>query len=174
MKLLAVYDDPYYEDQGITQLRYTARVFLRNNEGKYAFLRIVGEDGFGLRDHIESAGGGVEEGETFLEAAHREVAEELGFKADRFQLIGMVIDEYHLIERMTCSVFFSAQLVEDNGKTQRTQEETILIQTVEWLHPHEVLGRLSTANSPVGSLIHRRDLTAFVEHLTQRQTNQTE
>lgn len=173
MKLLAIYDDPYYEDQGISHLRYTSRVFLKNSEGKYAFLHIVGEDGFGQRDHLESAGGGVEEGETFLEAAQREVAEELGFKADHFQLIGMVIDEYHMIERMTCSVFFSAQLSEVNGNTQRTQEETILIQNVEWLLPHEVLGKLTTANSPVGGLIHRRDLTAFVEHLTQIQANQT-
>jgi len=166
VKILAVYDDPFYEDHGISTLRFTARVFLHDPQGYYAFLRIVGEDGFGLRNHLESAGGGVEEGETFLQAAEREVQEELGVVAKDFELIGMVIDEYHLIRRMTCTVYFSALFSHKNGSTQRTDEEKILIDKIEWLKPEEVLKTLSNSDSFVGNLIHRRELTAFAEYLS--------
>jgi 8-oxo-dGTP diphosphatase len=166
MKLLAIYDDPFYEDQGINSLRFTARVFLHDSQGKYAFLRIVGEDGFGLRNHLESAGGGVEEGESFLQAAEREVQEELGVVAKDFKLIGMVVDEYHLIQRMTCSVYFSAAFSHKNGPTNRTEEEKLLIEKIEWLTPEEVLRTLASADSFVGNLIHRRELTAFAHYLS--------
>ncbi len=109
MKLLAVFDDPFWAKTSIKEVRYTARVFLHSADDKFAFLSIKGEDGFGLRDHIETCGGGVEEGETFLAAAKREIIEESGLEADHFRLIGVVIDEYHLIERMTCSVFYMAE-----------------------------------------------------------------
>lgn len=167
MKILAVYDDPFYVDNGITTLRFTARVFLHDSEGKYAFLRIVGEDGFGLRNHLESAGGGVDEGESFLQAAQREVQEELGVVAKDFDLIGMVIDEYHLIQRMTCTVYFSAAFSHKNGPTQRTDEEKLLIEKIEWLKPVDVVKTLSSADSFVGNLIHRRELTAFTEYLSR-------
>ena len=171
MKLLAIFDDPFYTDKGITSVRFTARVFLRDEDGKYAFLRVVGEDGFGLRNHIESAGGGVEEGETFRQAAEREVLEELGAYAIDFHPIGMIIDEYHLLQRMTCSVYFSARVSNKNGSTNRTEEEKLLIEKIEWLRPEEVLRILSSADSFVGNLIHRRELSAFVEHLNLIQTN---
>lgn len=166
MKLLAVYDDPFYEDKGIQSVRFTARVFLKNQEGKYAFLHILGEDGFGHRNHLESAGGGVEEGESFLQAAQREVQEELGMVAKDFNLIGMVIDEYHLIHRMTCSVYFSATLSHQNGTTQRTDEEKLLIEKIEWLKPEEIFRTLTSADSFIGNLVHRRELTAFTEYIS--------
>jgi 8-oxo-dGTP diphosphatase len=167
MKLLAIYDDPFYADEGIDSLRFTARVFLRDEVNRFAFLRIFGEDGFGHRNHLESAGGGVEEGESFLQAAQREVMEELGVVAQDFDLIGLVIDEYHLLKRMTCSVYFAARLVSKNGPTNRTEEEKLLIAKIEWLTPDEVMKILSVAVSPVDNLVHRRELTAFTHYLSQ-------
>lgn len=163
MKVLAVYDDPYYTDHGIDTLRFTARVFLRNAQDELAFLHILGEDDFGKRDHFETPGGGVEEGETLIDAAKREVMEELGFTATDFRLIGMVIDEYHVIKRQTCTVYFEAHCIDQSGFTQRTEEERLLIRDVQWFNTQEALIRLSTANSPVGSLIHRRELVALRE-----------
>ena len=170
MKVLAVFDDSYYKDQGIDTLRFTARVFLRNEREELAFLHILGEDDFGKRDHFETPGGGVEEGETFIDAAKREVMEELGFVASDFKLIGMVVDEYHLIKRQTCTVYFEARYHNQNGSIMRTDEEQILIRDVYWFNTHEALMRLSSANSPIGSLIHRRELMALQELIYNNQS----
>lgn len=166
MRLLAVYDDPTWASKTIESLRFTARVFLRNSEGQYAFLSIVGEDGLGERHHLETCGGGVEEGETFLEAAHREVMEELGAIASNYTCIGAIIDRLNPIKRLTCSVFFSADLVQIVPETHRTEEEKILIEEVIWLNPTQAIERLKKAASPIDAFVHRRDLTAFLTLLS--------
>jgi hypothetical protein len=63
---------------------------------------------------------------------------------------------------MTCSVFFSAEVDEISEDTNRTEEEKILIDSVLWLYPDEVIRRLSQANSYVDAYVHRRDLRAFI------------
>ena len=166
MKLLGVFEDRFWLKKQTNELRYTARVFLRSADDRFAFLSIQGVDGFGLRDHIETCGGGVEEGETFLEAAKREINEETGLDADHFRLIGAIIDEYNLIERMTCSVYYVAETTKESGPTDRTAEEKILISEIVWLTAEETLIRLSAETSPIGMLIHQRDLRAFTELLT--------
>jgi len=166
MKLLGVFEDRFWTKKQTKELRYTARVFLRSPDDRFAFLSIKGEDGFGLRDHIETCGGGVEEGETFLEAAKREINEETGLDAHHFRLIGAVIDEYNLIERMTCSVYYVAETTKESGPTDRTAEEKILISEIVWLTVEEAVSRFSRETSPIGMLIHQRDLSAFTELLT--------
>lgn len=166
MKLLGVFEDRYWAKTQTKEIRYTARVFLHSKDDRFAFLSIKGEDGFGFRDHIETCGGGVEEGETFLEAAKREINEETGLDAYHFRLIGVVIDEYNLIERMTCSVYYAAETTKESGPTDRTAEEKILISEIVWLTAEETLSRLSAVTSPIGMLIHQRDLSAFTELLT--------
>lgn len=41
-------------------------------------IHVLGQDEFGLRDHLESCGGGIENGESASQAAVREAREELG------------------------------------------------------------------------------------------------
>lgn len=162
MKLIAHYEDTFWENVPIENLRFTSRVFVRNDEGQYAFLHIVGEDFLGVRNHLETCGGGVEENETFLEAAIREVEEEIGVKAKNYREIGAIIDRLNPIQRMTCSVFFYAELDEIYENTNRTDDEKILIDSVLWLYPDEVIRRLSQAQSFVDAFVHRRDLRAFI------------
>ena len=162
MKLIAHYEDSFWENEPIDHLRFTSRVFVRNHNGQYAFLHIIGEDFLGVRNHLETCGGGVEEGETFLEAAIREVEEEIGVKAKNYREIGAIIDRLNPIHRMTCSVFFHAELDEVYENTNRTEDEKILIDSVLWLNPDEVIRKLSQANSFVDAYVQRRDLRAFI------------
>lgn len=165
MKLLAVYDDPTWESDTISHIRFTSRVFIRDHENRFAFLKIVGEDGFGKRNHLETCGGGVEDNETFLEAAQREVKEEIGGIATNYVCIGAIIDRLNPIQRLTYSAFFVADLVSMEPDTSRTDEEKILIEDVLWLSIDEALSDLKKADNPIDAFVHRRDLTAFLELL---------
>lgn len=163
MKLIAVYDDPFWASETIEHIRFTARVFLKNSQGQYGFLKIVGEDLFGQRSHLETVGGGVEEGESFFEAAQREVLEEMGCTASNYQLIGAIIDRLNPLKRLTCSVFYVADSNEDYGQLNRTEEEKILIEDTLWLTKEETIQQMSVANSSIDAFVHRRDLSAFLE-----------
>ena len=162
MKLIAHFEDVFWENEPIDHIRFTSRVFLKNDLGQYAFLHICGEDFLGERNHLETCGGGVEEDETFLDAAIREVKEELGVRAKNFKELGAIVERLNPIHRMTCSVFFSAEVDEISEDTNRTEEEKILIDSGWWLYPDEVIRRLSQANSYVDAYVHRRDLRAFI------------
>jgi 8-oxo-dGTP pyrophosphatase MutT (NUDIX family) len=161
MNILGYFDDSLYEPQPIEEIRFTSRIFLRNEHGKIAFLAIEGEDFFGKRHHLETPGGGVEANETFFEAAQRELMEELGASARELSMLGCVIDRYHLIRRMTISVYVEAVLDQLHALTQRTEEETILIADVVWLSETEALKRLRHHENAVDELIHRRELCAL-------------
>jgi len=161
MKILGYFHDDRYESAPIEEIRFTARIYVFDDQNRVAFLHIKGEDGFGVRNHLESPGGGVEMNETFEEAAIREIEEELGAIATDFKEIGVVIDRYNIIRRMTFSVYFSARLKTLHHQTHRTEEEQILIASVQWLTVEEALARLKSADSEVDAIIHRRELAAF-------------
>ncbi len=168
MKIIAVYDDPFWQGEKLSSIRFTSRVFLRNKD-KYAFLKIVGEDALGKRNHLETLGGGVEENESFLEAAHREVMEEAGAIAENYRCIGAIIDRLSPIERLTYSCFYVAELKSFDHGFSRTEEEKILIEDIVWLSAKEAFEILNKAASAVDAYVHRRDLTAFLELLKDEQ-----
>jgi len=161
MKILGYFHDDRFKSSTIDMIRFTARVFVFDQEGRVGFLRIKGEDGFGKRNHLETPGGGVELNESFVEAAHREILEELGATATHFEEIGVVIDRYNVINRMTFSVYFKAQLESLHQNTQRTEEEKILIDSVVWLNCSEIERELGKEESDVDHIIHRRERCAF-------------
>lgn len=161
MKILGYFHDDQYPASAIQEIRFTARIYVFDDQDRVAFLHIKGEDGFGVRNHLESPGGGVEMNETFEEAAIREIDEELGAEAGDFKELGVVIDRYNLINRMTFSVYFTARLKTLHHQHHRTEEETILISSVQWLTINEALARLKSADSEVDAIIHRRELAAF-------------
>ena len=73
--IIARFNDDLFPYNGYDHIRYTARALLENQEGKFGFLHIVGEDFFGVRDHLETCGGGKEDNETLEETIIREVKE---------------------------------------------------------------------------------------------------
>jgi 8-oxo-dGTP diphosphatase len=161
MKILGYYHDDRFPASPIEMIRFTARVYVVDDQNRIAFLHIQGEDGFGLRNHLESPGGGVETDESFEEAAIREIDEELGASAHDYKELGVVIDRYNIINRMTFSVYFSAKLTSLHNNHHRTEEEKILISSIQWLTPEEALARLKSADSEVDAIVHRRELAAF-------------
>lgn len=146
---------PYYK-------RWTVRVFAYNEEGKLAFLRIVGQDEFGRRNHLETIGGGVENEETLEETLYREVSEEIGYECEIKENIGVVIDHYNLIHRETISNYFIVQLTDYMGSENRSVEENNLIKGIEFYTEEEALEILGKfEHSSINDLVQRRDYMAL-------------
>jgi len=159
--------DEEYPFEGYDHIRYTARAIIENEEGKYGFLHIKGEDMFGPRDHLETVGGGLEEGEYLDDAIRREIKEETGLECQSVELLGSIYDAYNLIRRITFSTFFYCRVdMSSFSQMHRTEEEEILISEVVWLDLNEALDRLENHHkNRVDRLVQQRDLMALKYYL---------
>ena len=167
--IIARIKDDLFPYEGYDHIRYTARALLENQDGKFGFLHLIGEDFFGVRDHLESCGGGLEADETLVDCINREVKEEIGLNVLECEVIGSILDTYNLINRVTLSTFFHCKVDTNNAhKMHRTYEEEVLIKEVLWLDPYEALDRLEhCAKSNVDKIVQRRDAAAlryYLEH----------
>ena len=91
MKELALtLEDTQWEKTEITHDRHVARAIVVDEEGFFYFVRVCRDDIFGNGAFIETAGGGVEEGESPEEAIRRELKEELGASVEVLCKIGTV------------------------------------------------------------------------------------
>ncbi len=123
MKELALtLEDTQWEKTEITHDRHVARAIVVDEEGFFYFVRVVRDDIFGNGAFIETAGGGVEAGETPEEAIHRELKEELGASVEVLCKIGTVSDYYNQIHRHNVNHYFLC-LVTSFGKTEMTPKE---------------------------------------------------
>ncbi len=169
LPVIARFRDDLYPYEGYDHIRYTARALAENEKGEFGFLHLVGEDYFGVRDHLETCGGGIEEGEGIVEALEREISEEMGYGIKSIEMVGCILDTYNLIRRITLSCFAHVSLnLDEEKKTERTEAEEILIREILWLKPEEALDRLEHGwRSDVDFLVQRRDAAAlryYLEH----------
>ena len=167
-------EDDIWPKQGYDHIRYTARALVENQDGKLGFLHIVGEDFFGMRDHLETCGGGIEEGEYADQTLQREVLEELGYRVQSYELLGALFDTYNALKRITCSIFFHCRVdTSIQEATNRTEEEKLLFKEVLWLDPEEALDRLENdVRCDIGRLVQQRDALAlryYLEHKRRKQ-----
>ncbi|MBQ6334365.1 MAG: NUDIX hydrolase [Erysipelotrichaceae bacterium] len=168
--IIARIKDDLYPYNGYDHIRQTVRALAENEEGKFAFLHIVGEDYFGVRDHLETCGGGVEENESLVDAIQREIREEMGYEIKSFEMIGSILDAYNLIGRITLSAFVHV-LIDTSSvhEMERTMEEQILIKEILWLDPEEALYRLENVNkNKVDLIVQRRDAAALRYYLQMK------
>ena len=59
------------------KIRNTVRCILLNNKNEVGLLLIDRDDDFGKMKHFETPGGGVNEGESLIDALEREISEEV-------------------------------------------------------------------------------------------------
>ena len=106
----------------VSHNRNIARAIVYDEDGNFYFVRAERNDDFGQATIIETAGGGVEEGEELQDAIKRELKEELGVKVDVICKIGAVSDYYNLIHRHNINNYFLCK-VEFFGEKERTEDE---------------------------------------------------
>ena len=159
--------DEEYPFEGYDHIRYTARAIVENQDGKLGFLHIKGEDMFGKRDHLETVGGGLEEGEYLDDTIRREIKEEMGLECESVELLGSIYDAYNLIKRITFSTFFYCRVNTSSfSRTSRTEEEEILISEIVWLDLKQALDWLENRHeNKVDRLVQQRDLMALKYYL---------
>ena len=161
--------DTEYPKTFISHTRTIARAFVMNADGLFAFNHILYDDKFGHRDYLETAGGGLEPHETIEQAVLREVEEELGFKSDIVSFLGMVEDDYHLIQRHNVQYFF---LVKATVKTASswTPLEQKMIHAIEWITLEDAQVRYQQLpDRGIAKLIKQRELPFIESLLNQRQ-----
>ena len=168
--IIARFKDDLFPYHGYDHIRYTARALIENEEGEFGFLHLVGEDFFGVRDHLETCGGGMEKDENLVDTILREIKEEMGTPVKECQLLGSIIDAYNLIYRITFSTFFYCKVdTKHLQETSRTEEETILIKDIVWLKPDDALKRLEDqSGSNVDRIVQRRDAAALRYYLEKK------
>ena len=138
MACLGVFEDTVDPDQPILTLRKNARVFVINPQGRIGMIHVLGQDEFGLRDHLESCGGGIEAGESASQAAVREAWEELGAVLTDWIELGWIEDEYHRLQRRNHSTFFVAHCKPVLHPRALTAMERRMMAEPVWLCPEEV------------------------------------
>lgn len=107
----------------ISHTREIVRAIVVDDEKMGYFVRVDRNDDFGRATLIETAGGGVEPGESLEDAIHRELSEELGIQAEIVAEIGVVSDYYNLIHRHNVNHYYLCR-VRSFGKRHLTPEET--------------------------------------------------
>lgn len=159
--IIAELYDSIYPSTGFTSIRETVRGLVFKGD-QVALIHIKCVDGFGERDHFEIPGGGIERGENQIEALHRELEEELGFKVEVKEKIGMIIDRWNLLERINVHHFYICEFMEF-GEPNLTEYEQEVIIGNEWHTVDEWLEILNVPLKGVNELIHRRERIIFEE-----------
>ena len=102
--------------------RNIVRAIVYDDEGYFYFVRADRDDIFAKAVVIETAGGGVENGEDLSEAIKRELLEELGAEVEVITKIGVVSDYYNLIHRHNVNNYFLCRVV-SFGERRLTEDE---------------------------------------------------
>ena len=115
-------EDKEWELEYINHDRNIARAIVVDEDGLFHFVCVVRDDDFGNATLIETAGGGVEDGEDLHTAILRELTEELGVQAEIICKIGVVSDYYNLIHRHNINHYFLCRAL-SFGEKHLTEDE---------------------------------------------------
>lgn len=139
--------------------RNIARAIVYDRNGQFYFVRVRRDDDFGKATLIETAGGGVEEGEDLLAAIKRELKEELGANVEVICRIGVVSDYYNLIHRHNINNYFLCR-VDSFGAKNLTEDEknSFHLSTLKLFYEEAVKEYESGRDTRLGRLLANREL----------------
>lgn len=151
--------DTEWELDYIDHDRNIARAIVYDESGQFYFVRAQRDDDFGKATLIETAGGGVEDGEDLLTAIQRELKEELGVTVTIICKIGVVSDYYNLIHRHNINNYFLCK-VESFGDKNLTEDESnsFHLSTLKLSYEEAVKEYKDRANTKIGKLVANREL----------------
>jgi 8-oxo-dGTP pyrophosphatase MutT (NUDIX family) len=151
--------DEEWSFDGVTHDRQIVRAIVLDDEGYFYFVRVDRDDDFGRVVCIETAGGGVEDGENLEIAIHRELEEELGASVEVLCKIGVVSDYYNLIHRHNINNYYLCRAV-SFGDTHMTEDEihSFHLSTLKLTYDEAVAEYERCRQTPLGRIICNREL----------------
>lgn len=161
-------EDDQFKVAKICHVRNTVRCFVMNELGQCAMILIKGQDLFGKRNHYESPGGGIEVGESMVQAVHREIHEELGYEVDSISYLASIVDVYNLLNRTTVHNYFVCYITKKTHSA-RTRLEEQLFDDVIWCFPEMWLETLNQPQEGVNELVHARERVMMRYFLDQQE-----
>lgn len=151
--------DEEWEFRGVTHDRQIVRAIVFDDDGYFYFVRVDRDDDFGRAICIETAGGGVEEGEDLEIAINRELKEELGASVNVLCKIGVVTDYYNLIHRHNINNYYLCRIL-SLGETHMTEDEIhqFHLSTLKLTYDEAVAEYEKCRETPLGRIICNREL----------------
>ena len=151
--------DTEWKQDYIDHDRNIARAIVYDEKEQFYFVRAERDDDFGKATLIETAGGGVEEGENLLAAIKRELKEELGVSVEVVCKIGVVSDYYNLIHRHNINNYFLCK-VKSFGDKNLTEDEinSFHLSTLKLSYEEAVKEYEYRATTKLGKLVANREL----------------
>lgn len=139
--------------------RQIVRAIVVDDRGRFYFVRAQRNDDFGEAVLVETAGGGVEDGEDLETAIARELQEELGVSVDILCKLGVVSDYYNLIHRHNINNYFLCR-IRAFGEKHLTQDEAecFHLSTLTLSYEEAVAEYQKRAATKIGTLIANREL----------------
>lgn len=156
-------NDEEWEFNGVTHDRQIARAIVFDDERYFYFVHVDRDDDFGRAICIETAGGGVEDGEDPDVAILRELEEELGASVEVVCKIGVVSDYYNLIKRHNINNFYLCR-VKSFGEKHMTYDEIHEFHLSTWklTYDEAIAEYKKNRETPLGRLICNRELPILV------------
>ena len=139
--------------------RHIARGIVVDDEGYFYFVRADRDDDFGRAVVIETAGGGIEEGEKPEIAILRELKEELGAEVKVICKIGVVSDYYNLIHRHNVNNYFLCRAISFGNRSLTEDEiEKFHLSTLRLSYEEVVAEYERCRDSKLGRIIGNREM----------------
>lgn len=150
--------DEEWEFNGITNERQTARAIVFDDDGYFYFVHVDRDDDFGKVAYIETAGGGVEDGENPDVAIYRELEEELGATVEVICKIGVVSDYYNKIKRHNINNYYLCRVI-SFGEKHMTEDEinSWHLSTAKLRYEEAVDQYENGRKAPLGRLVYNRE-----------------
>jgi len=158
MKILLTLTDEEYPNSGFNHIREVVRALVLDECGRVAIHYLERDDKFGKIDYYETPGGGVDEGETFVEAVKRECREEIGYEIEIVDEIGEVDDAYNLIGRQNHNHYYLAKRTNFVGTHFVSKGDSYIKKTI-WVDLDEAVTLYqSMPDKLVSKLVKNREL----------------
>ena len=158
--------DSFYPFTGLDHDRQIARGIVFDDEGRI-YLHYVGRDDiFGKQNYYETPGGGVDEGETFIQALKREIEEELGFEVEVKAVLGEVSDAYNLIKRHNINHYYLCSVLSRGQKHFASAGDNFILSSDPYSITEAIQAMESNEDAGVAGLVKARELPILKEART--------
>jgi 8-oxo-dGTP diphosphatase len=170
MKLIASLTDKDVGEKAVRVDKFVDRKAVRavifDKEGKVAIMKVEKEGAYKI------PGGGVDEGESLIDALKREVEEESGASIKNIKELGRIVEERTVYPLRQESFCYTADVV-SVGKTSFTKNEKNAGFSVLWMSTNDAIKAFESVvpNKYKAKFVSKREFIILKEAIRMRKKN---